>query len=119
MTEINYSQNYLLDIDFHTDTINQYKSLDSIQYSISAPGNSVTQAGVLPIKNGKLSIRSYSPGIYRAQCTTEPRIQLGKQKQGLNGTFIIYATDINNQPKPVFINDISLAYHKPKLWGFF
>ncbi|RSK42496.1 hypothetical protein [Hymenobacter perfusus] len=119
MTEVNCSRNYLLDIDFHTETKNEYRKLDSIRYSIITSDNRIVNEGVLPIKNGELSIRSYSPGIYRAQCTTEPSIHLGKQKQALNGTFTIYATDINGQPKAVHVTDVILNYYKPRIMSFF
>ncbi|MBD2715663.1 hypothetical protein KBK19_11505 [Microvirga sp. STR05] len=119
MTEVNCSRNYLLDIDFHTEERNVYNSLDSIRYSISSPNNRIIDAGVLPIKNGRFSIRSYSPGIYRAQCTTEPGIRLGKQKQELNGTFTIYATDSSGRAKSIYISNASLNYYKPKIMSFF
>ncbi|MBG8552239.1 hypothetical protein [Hymenobacter guriensis] len=118
-TEVNSSPDYLLDIDFHTETKNEYHKLDSIRYKIIASDNRTINEGVLPIKNGELSIRSYSPGIYRAQCTTKPSIRLGKQKQALNGTFTIYATGSNGQPKSIYINNIILNYYKPKIISFF
>jgi hypothetical protein len=119
MTEVNCSRNYLLDIDFHTEMKDEYKKLDSIKYSITTIGNDTISEGILPIKNGEFSIRSYSPGIYRAQCTTEASIYLGKQKQSLIGTFTIYATDSNGQPKTIDIDNVGLYYHRPKIMSFF
>ena len=119
MAEVNCSRNYLLDIDFHTETRNEYSKLDSIRYSIYTSGNQIVSTGVLPIKNGEFRIRSYSPGIYRAQCATASSIPLGKQRNPLNGTFTIYATDSTGQPKAIHVTDVTLEYYKPRVGRFF
>lgn len=119
MAEINSSKEYLLNIDCITDSLKEYRSLDSIRYTVRTLANAELGKGILPIQNGEFRIRSYSYGKYRAQCATEPKIKLGKQKQSLVATFIIYATDSTGQPKTIGIDNVGLYYHKPRVVGFF
>lgn len=118
MWEVSTAKNYLLDIDFHTKNI-EYKQLDSISYKIQTPDKKLLASGVLPIVNGGLSKRSYSPDVHRAQCTTQPLIFLGNQRQELTGSFVIYATDINNQKALIPIDSIPLNYFKARIGSFF
>jgi len=117
--ETNRSKGYMLDIDLNTKSKQEYQRLDSIQYSISTLDNKLISAGVLPIRNGEVTIRWYSPGDYRAQCTTAPSISIGKQKQELKSNFIIYATAVDNQSKCIYIDNTNLRYYKPRIVSFF
>lgn len=115
---IKHTKNYVLTIDFHTkDT--QYKHLDSIHYEISNEGKQAVASGTSPILNGELSRRPYSPEVHRAQCTTQPDIMLGKQSGGLMSNFIIYATDANNQPVSIAMNNRTLIDHKFRIGRLF
>ena len=118
MWEVSTTKGYLLDIDFHTKN-REYKQLDSVSYRIQKSDKQVLAAGILPIINGYISKRSYSPDVYRAQCMTQPLILLGNQHQELTGTFVIYATDINNQKVLIPIEDINLHYFKGRIISFF
>lgn len=118
MWEVSTAKNYLLDIDFHTKNI-EYKQLDSISYKIQTLDKQLLASGVLPIANGGLSERPYSPDVHRAQCTTQPLILLGNQRQELTGSFVIYATDINNQKALIPIDNIPLHYFKARIASFF
>ncbi|UOR07300.1 hypothetical protein MUN82_09410 [Hymenobacter aerilatus] len=116
--EVGSSRNYLLDIDFHTENI-EYKQLDSIRYEIQNLDKEVLASGTLPIINGELSRRSYSPEVHRAQCTTQPIIALGNQRQELIGTFTIYATDAKGQKALVLVESVALHYFKARFGSFF
>jgi hypothetical protein len=116
--EVSTAKSYLLALDFHTKN-RVYKQLDSISYKIQNSDKQLLAAGVLPIANGELSTRSYSPDVHRAQCTTQPLITLGNQRQELTGSFIIYATDINNQQAMIPMEGIALHYFKARIASFF
>ncbi|NVO86407.1 hypothetical protein [Hymenobacter terrestris] len=116
--EISTAKNYLLDIDFHTKNI-EYQRLDSIGYRIQNADKQLLASGILPIVNGELSERSYSPGRHRAQCTTRPLIVLGHQHQALTGSFVIYATDVNNRKALIPVEDVALHYFKARIGSFF
>lgn len=111
LKKIKYTKNYVLTIDFYTKDV-QYKRLDSIRYDISDEEKQAIASGTLPVLNGELSRRLYSPNVHRAQCTTQPDIVLGKQDGDLVGNFIIYATDLNNQPVSIAMNNRTLIDHK-------
>jgi len=116
--EISCSRNYLLDIDFHTKDV-MYNHLDSISYKIRSVENLTLATGTLPIVNGELSRRLYSPEVHRAQCTTQPLIILGNQRQELTGDFVIYATDINNHKTTIPVDSVALHYFKARITSFF
>lgn len=109
--KMKYNNNYVLRIDFHTKEV-EYKRLDSICYEISDERKRAIASGTLPILSGELSRRPYSPEVHRAQCTTQPGIVLGKQNGDLVSNFIIYATDVNNQPMSIAMNNRTLIDHK-------
>ena len=118
LKKVKYSKNYLLDIDFHTKQV-EYKRLDSIRYEISNEEKQAIASGTLPIINGELSRRSYSPEVHRAQCTTQPDIVLRKQGGDLVSNFIIYATNINNQPVSIAMSNRTLIDHKFRIGRLF
>ena len=109
--KIKHTKNYMLAIDFHTKDV-KYKCLDSIYYEISNEAKQAISSGTLPILNGKLSRRSYSPEVHRTQCTTAPDVVFGKQRGDLTSNFIIYGTDVNNQPVAIAMNNRTLTDHK-------
>ena len=118
MWEISTAKRYCFDIDFLTKN-RQYQRLDSIGFALYTPDKQLVASGVLPIVNGELSYRPYSPDVHRAQCQTSPRIALGNQRQELTGTFVLYATDLNNQRALIPLDGVALHYFKARIASFF
>ncbi|WBO83087.1 hypothetical protein [Hymenobacter yonginensis] len=111
--EISRSDSCIMDIDFHTST-RQYLRLDSVRYALMN-GQQPLGSGVAVIRAGDMGIRSYSPDVYRVQCTTRPIAKLRRQ-QVLAGTFVLYVTDLQNQPQAIHIGQTSFTYHRPHLY---
>lgn len=128
--QVSNSKDYLLYIDFHTKTA-QYKRLDSISYKIHSVDRKMLTAGTLPVINGILNWPTYTPDtlrsgfpkgshyspVHRALCSTKPFIKLGNQRQELIGSFVIYATDVNNQQVLIQKDAVALSYHKAKIYS--
>ena len=118
LKKIKYTKNYMLTIDFHTKNI-EYKRLDSIRYEISNGEKQAIVSGILPILNGELSRRPYSPEVHRAQCTTQPNIVLKQQRKNLVSNFVIYATDANNQTVSIAMSNRALIDHRFRIGRLF
>lgn len=128
MWEVSNSKGYLLDIDFHTK-VAQYKRLDSISYSIQSVDRKILAVGTLPILKGVLSWPTYTPDtlrpdfpkgvhyspVHRTICSTKPLIKLGNQRQELIGSFVLYATDVNNQQVLIQKDAVALHYYKARI----
>lgn len=115
---------YQLSLDFLTSTA-EYQRFDSIQYQIRTVESQLLATGTLPFRDGKLKQVPMEPSLpslpesHLIRCTTPTRITLGKQRQSLRGTFLIYALDRNGQPALVSLDTVSLHYQKAKLGSFF
>ena len=118
------SKRYQLTLDFLTSTA-EYQQFDSIQYQIRTVENQLLTTGTLPFRNGKMNKVALEPSLpslpesHLIRCTTPTRILLGKQRQSLRGTFLIYAVDRNGQTAIIPLDTVSLRYQKAMLRSFF
>lgn len=94
--EVRGDKRYKLRLDVHTwDVV--HDRLDSVGYRFWVHPHQVLAPGTLPVVNGPVNRREYSPGavsrreyspdLYRTQCETPARIVLPNLNQPLNGTF--------------------------------
>lgn len=117
-------KHYQLTLDFLTSTA-EYQRFDSIQYQIRTGENQILTTGTLPFCTGEIkqvpveSSPLSLPERHLIRCATPTRITLGRQRQALKGTFLIYALNRNGQPALIRLDTISLRCQKAKLRSFF
>ena len=121
-----FQREYVLDIDMHTKTP-QYLWLDSVSYTLGNQQRQLLSAQTLPLAHGDFYERSYSPGLYRAQCATAPRIVLskvlskvrGKVRGDLRGTFRLYLTTIDHRQEVFIIPEVPIRYYRSRIGPIF